>query len=141
MRYWAWRVARNFGPPADVQIFVRYHDPKTHARLRHSLGLQKGLLGMVNAFASRREAGANSFVIAHEILHTVGASDKYDPATNLPLYPIGYAEPEREPLLPQEVAEVMAGRIPLAAGKAKSVRSLNQALIGRQTAREIYWIE
>lgn len=141
MRYWAWRVARSVGPPADVQMFVRYHDPQSSARLQHSLGLQKGLLGMVNVYAGAREAGGSRFVIAHEILHTVGASDKYDRTTNLPLFPVGYAEPEREPLLPQEMAEIMAGRIPLAPGKAEQVRGLNRVLIGRQTAREIFWIE
>ena len=141
IRYWAWRVAREYGPPADIQMFVLYHDPAAHPRLGHSLGLQKGLLGMVNAFASRRAAGGNSLVITHELLHTVGASDKYDPATDLPLFPQGYAEPERQPLLPQELAEIMAGRIPIAPGKAVQARSLAQALIGRQTAREIYWVE
>ena len=54
--------------------------------------------------------GSNNVVIAHEILHTLGASDKYDPATRAPLFPIGYAEPEREPRFPQEFAEIMAGR-------------------------------
>ena len=29
----------------------------------------------------------NNVVIAHEILHTLGASDKYDPDTLAPLYP------------------------------------------------------
>ncbi len=141
IRYWAWQVARKYGPPADIQMFVLYHDPKSHVRLRHSLGLRKGLLGVVNAFASAREAGGNNLVIAHEMLHTVGASDKYDPATNLPLYPIGYAEPDKQPLLPQELAEIMAGRIPIAPGEAVQARSLGRALIGPQTAREIYWIK
>lgn len=141
IRYWAWRVARDVGPPADIQMFLLYFDPQGHPTLRHSLGLQKGLLGMVNLFAARRMAGTNRLVIAHELLHTVGASDKYDPVTDLPLYPIGYAEPDRQPLLPQELAEIMAGRIPITPGKAVQARSLAQALIGPQTAREIYWVE
>ncbi|HEB92563.1 MAG TPA: hypothetical protein ENI94_03670 [Gammaproteobacteria bacterium] len=141
IRYWAWRVARKYGPPADIQIFVLYHDPTVHPRLGHSLGLQKGLLGMVNAFASRRATGGNNLVITHELLHTVGARDKYDPTTNLPVFPQGYAEPDRQPLLPQELAEIMAGRTPTAPGKAVQARSLAQALIGQQTAREIHWIE
>ncbi len=141
IRYWAWRVAREAGPPADIQMFLLYFDPQAQPRLRHSLGLQKGLLGMANLFATRRMAGTNRLVIAHELLHTVGATDKYDPATNLPIYPTGYAEPDRQPLLPQKLAEIMAGRIPVAPGEAVQARSLAQALIGPQTAREIYWIE
>lgn len=141
IRYWAWRVARKFGPPADIQMFLLYYDPQDHSVLRHSLGLQKGLLGMVNLFATRRMAGTNRLIVAHELLHTVGASDKYDPATDLPLYPQGYAEPERQPRWPQELAEIMAGRIPLAPGEAVQARSLAQAVIGPRTALEIHWID
>lgn len=141
IRWWAWRVARKLGPPADIQMFLLYFDPQAHPRLRHSLGLQKGLLGMVNLFATRRMAGTNRLVIAHELLHTVGATDKYDPATDLPLYPQGYAEPDRQPLLPQALAEIMAGRIPVAPGEAAQARSLAQALIGPQTALEIRWLK
>jgi len=39
-------------------------------------------------------------VIAHELLHTVGATDKYDPATNESSLPEGYAEPDKIPLFP-----------------------------------------
>lgn len=141
MRFWAWRVAREHGPPADIQMFLVYHDPRRQAVLRHSVGLEKGLLGMANLFATRRMAPTNHLIVAHELLHTVGATDKYDPATDLPLYPIGYAEPERRPLLPQEMAEIMAGRIPVAPGEAVQAEGLAQALIGPQTAREIYWIK
>lgn len=141
MRFWAWRVAREYGPPANIQLFVRYHDPASHPRLAHSLGLQKGLTGMVNAFAGRRAMGGNHLIIAHELLHTVGASDKYDPASDLPRYPVGYAEPAREPLYPQEYAEIMAGRIPLGPRRAVQARSLSRALVGPWTALEIRWID
>ncbi len=141
IRWWAWRVAREQGPPADIQMFLLYFDPQGHPVLRHSLGLQKGLLGMVNLFATRRMAGTNRLVIAHELLHTVGATDKYDPATDLPVYPQGYAEPDRQPLLPQVLAEIMAGRIPVAPGEAVQARSLGQALIGPRTALEIRWLK
>ena len=49
-------------------------------------------------------------VIAHEFLHTVGATDKYDPATEQPQFPDGYGEPQRVPLVPTGEAEIMAGR-------------------------------
>ncbi|WP_455199340.1 hypothetical protein, partial [Kaarinaea lacus] len=97
MRYWAWGIKREHGPPADIQMFVLYHDPEKSPTLSHSLGLQKGLLGVVHAFATRRANGSNNMVIAHELLHTVGASDKYAIKTLLPIYPIGYAEPNKNP--------------------------------------------
>ena len=76
----------------------------------HSVGLQKGLVGVVHAFASDRMTATNNVVIAHEVLHTLGATDKYDPATLAPHYPAGYAEPDREPRHPQVFTEIMAGR-------------------------------
>jgi len=103
--------------------------------------LQKGLLGVVNTFASTQMEGENSVVIAHELLHTFGAADKYDLATNQPLFPDGYADPRADPLFPQSKAEIMAGRIPLSAARAETPQDLKQTLIGARTAREINWLK
>ena len=138
LRYWAWANDR-FDGPKDIQIFVRYFDPNKTTRVAHSLGLQKGMLGIVNAFSSNKQNAQNNFVIAHEILHTLGASDKYDLATNTPLYPIGYAEPNRNPLYPQKKAEIMGGRIPISESKSNMPTSLKYSLIGKETAVEIRW--
>jgi hypothetical protein len=108
--------------------------------LDNSLGLEKGMVGIVHAFAQRQMTPTNNVVITHEMLHLLGASDKYDPATNLPRYPEGYAEPERRPRHPQQWAEIMGGRIPLDAGRAEMPERLAQTLIGEQTAREINWL-
>jgi hypothetical protein len=141
MRFWARSVKSEYGPPSDIQMFVLYHDPKSNPTLAHSLGLQKGLLGVVHVFASRREAGGNNMVIAHELLHTVGATDKYEMKTLQPIYPIGYAEPDKKPLLPQDFAEIMAGRIPKSKTKAEQPINLGYVVIGEFTAREIRWIQ
>ncbi len=142
MRYWAWRTARAYaGPPSDIQVFVQYFDPEQTDRVAHSLGLQKGLIGVVNAFASRKHSGQNNVIIAHELLHTVGASDKYDPANNQPLYPQGYADPDQDPLYPQTHAEIMGGRIPLSENEADMPISLNKTLVGPETAAEINWLQ
>jgi len=140
LRYWAWRNDNFSGPQPDVQIFVAYYDPATHDSLRHSLGLQKGMIGVVNAYASRSMAQRNNVVIAHEFLHTLGASDKYDSSNNLPLYPEGYAEPDKSPLYPQRSAEIMAGRIPLSRSEAVMPASVLKLSVGSLTAREINWI-
>jgi hypothetical protein len=70
-RYWAWRVSEYDGPKPDVKLFVLYFDPETSPSLPHSIGLQKGLFGIVNAFADRELEGSNDTVIAHELLHTL----------------------------------------------------------------------
>ncbi len=118
-----------------------FHDPDEHAKLAHSLGLQKGFVGVVNAYADRKYDGRNNVVIAHEVLHTLGATDKYDPQTNQPYYPDGFAEPERSPLYPQKFAELMAGRIPLSKNDAKMPGKLTRTMIGRATATEIGWVK
>jgi len=139
-RFWAWRVPEHGdGPAPDVQLFVLYYDPATSPSLPHSVGLQKGLFGIVNAFADREMEGSNDTVIAHELLHTLGATDKYALDTNQPLHPIGFAEPDREPLYPQDFAELMGGRIPLSPTEAVTPVSLRQVVIGPQTALEIGW--
>ena len=140
MRYWAYKMD-NFEGPGDMQMFVVYHDPDTHNRLDHSFGLEKGMLGVSNAFAEDRMARKNNIVITHEMLHLLGASDKYDLATNQPLYPHGYAEPELQPLYPQAFAEIMGGRIPHSDNAASMPKNLTYTLVGEQTAREINWVE
>jgi hypothetical protein len=140
MRWWAYRHTDTAGPRTQVNMFVLYFDPASNARLDHSTGLQKGLIGRVNAFASRGMAQQNNVVIAHEFLHTLGATDKYDPVNNQPIYPDGYAAPDRVPLLPQKFAEIMAGRTPLSQTKAETPTSLELTLIGSKTAREINWL-
>lgn len=140
-RWWAYRKANETGPGPQVKLFVLYFDPALRNRLGHSTGLQKGLIGVVNAFASDQMAKENNVVIAHEFLHTLGATDKYDPATNQPLYPDGYAEPDLKPLHPQTLAEIMAGRVALSQARAETPRSLDFTVIGRKTAQEINWVQ
>ena len=106
----------------------------------HSVGMQKGLVGVVHAFAAAGMTRTNNVVIAHEILHTLGASDKYDPDTLAPLYPIGYAEPDRTPRFPQSFTEIMAGRYPVDARTFEMPESLDQVVVGDSTALEIRWI-
>lgn len=141
LRFWAMRHDTYDGPQPDARLFVLYHDPARQTVLRHSLGLEKGLIGVVNAYAGRTLASRNNLVISHEFLHTVGASDKYDPATSQPLYPDGFAEPNLQPLFPQKLAEVMGGRIPISETSAVMPRSMRSVRIGTRTAREIRWVD
>lgn len=140
MRYWALTHNNFDGPSPDIQMFVLYHDPARRKQLAHSLGLEKGLIGVVNAYAGKKMAARNNVVIAHEMLHTVGATDKYDLLTKLPVYPLGYADPNRLPLHPQRKAEIMAGRIPLSEGDAEMPSGLKSTIVGETTAIEIRWL-
>jgi hypothetical protein len=139
LRYWAWRNDTHNGPKPDVRLFVSYHDPALAQRLPHSTGLQKGLMGVVNAFAESGLEGSNNVVITHELLHTLGATDKYDLDGNLPLFPDGFADPDARPLYPQRRAEIMAGRIPISETRAEIAEGMKEVVIGAKTAREISW--
>lgn len=141
MRYWAWRNDHHEGPKPHVRLYVIYHDPARTDAVAHSVGLEKGLIGVIHAFASRRMAAQNSVIITHELMHTLGASDKYDLATNQPRHPEGYAEPDRSPRFPQEQAEIMGGRRPLSDSEADIPASLHDVVVGPTTAREINWIQ
>jgi hypothetical protein len=138
LRYW---VSRNndYPYPHSVQMFVLYFDPARSPTLAHSLGLQKGLIGVVNVFAVKSMKQQNHVIIAHELLHTVGASDKYDAVTNQPLYPVGYGDPDRQPRFPQRHAEIMAGRIATSESTFDEARRLKDVVIGATTAQEINW--
>lgn len=136
-RYWVYRHTPD--DAADIRVLALYHEAKKGRHLQHSLGLDKGLVAMVHAFAHSEQAAQNNIVIAHELLHTVGATDKYD-ADNQPVFPEGYADPDQSPLHPQTLAEIMAGRIPLAETEAKMADSLDDCVIGETTAREINWL-
>lgn len=138
MRWWAGSVtgAQDRIDP-DVRIFVRYHRSDLAIRLENSVGLQKGMVGIVNGYANRRHRGTNNVIIAHEFLHTLGATDKYSPYDGQPIGPDGLGEPDREPLYPQRVAEIMGGRIAVSEDDAIIPKSLKYAVIGGLTASEI----
>jgi hypothetical protein len=140
LRLYARRNSHPPGRPAPkIRIFVLFHDPTFTKAVPHSVGLQKGLVGVVHAFAEDEMTPTNNVVIAHEILHTLGATDKYNPETLEPLFPIGYAEPDRQPLLPQTLTEIMAGRYVAAPGQYEMPESLRETRVGPATALEIRW--
>lgn len=140
LRYWAWKNTPDNKSNTDrIRLYVLYHQTQDNQPLDHSLGLQKGLIGVIHAFADTRQNPQNAIIMSHEILHTVGASDKYG-YNNQPIYPEGYAKPEQKPLYPQRNAEIMAGRTPLSKIESKIPKSLRYVLVGKTTAEEINWL-
>lgn len=140
-KYFAWKNSRKVNVKPDIRLYLLYHNPKTSPRLSYSTALNKGRIGRVNLFGESSYHKQNQVIIAHELLHTLNATDKYDLDTTLPYYPDGYAEPEKIPLYPQEFAELMGGRIPISEDQAIIPKSLNYTIIGEKTAREIGWLK
>jgi hypothetical protein len=140
LRYYRWRaIATVERARPKIALFLLYHDPVRTPVLPQSLGLQRGLMGVVHLFAARSQSAQNAIVTAHELLHTFGATDKYAPDSEAPLFPQGFAEPGLVPRYPQRYAEIMAGRVPLAPGRQEMPDDLSQVRVGPATALEIGW--
>ena len=139
LRAWAWWNDTYKGPKPDVRLFVLYHDPAASPSLPHSTGLQKGLIGVVNAFAESDLEGSNNVVIAHELLHTLGRH--------------GQVRSQRESANLSRRLRQSSGEAACSAkargnhGRAHSDSEtvaetptrMTQVVIGAQTAREINW--
>ena len=139
-RYFAWKNSPKVAVKPKIRMYLMYYDPITNTRLSHSTALSKGRIGYVNLFGSQSYHKQNMVVLSHEMLHTLGATDKYDLSTTLPAYPEGFAEPNKSPRYPQDFAELMGGRVPVSETKADIPKSLAQTLIGDKTANEIGWL-
>lgn len=126
----------------DLTLFVYFYDPSDEERTRmfsrfDSLASRRSRIGIVFAPMSRQRRGRTCAVVAHELMHVLGASDKYDGARSI--FPGGYAEPDREPRYPQRKAEIMALGIPQSPEKELDVRELSDCVVGDATAAEINW--
>ncbi|HIP68704.1 MAG TPA: hypothetical protein EYH06_08955 [Chromatiales bacterium] len=140
MRWWAWQNDNYEGPNPDIKLFAEYHSQGSETG-HHSFGLKKGRISVARIYASKKYRAKNNVIIAHELLHTLGATDKYNLNTLQPDYPLGYAEPNKRPLFPQTKCELMAGRIPISQTEVQMPNSLKQCIVGKATAIEIRWVK
>ncbi len=138
-RWWAFRHTPDAHSLKRVRVFVVYQQGRPGEALAHSLGMAKGLMGLVNAFADDHQHEQNLIVIAHELLHTVGAEDKYN-ADGGPRWPEGYADPSLGQRRVQEDAEIMVGRRFGHQGLIMA-DSLQGVRLNEWTAREINWLD
>ena len=139
MRWLATRLRWQAAVSGDIIVFAVFHEPAQGMALDRSTALHKGFIAVAHLFADPEARPTNAIVLAHELLHTLRATDKYSLTTNAPAYPDGYAAPDARPLLPQTKAELMAGRIALDERHADMPRDLDEVVIGAATAREIGW--
>jgi hypothetical protein len=138
LRAWSWWMGfKNGFPHSQVKIYVLYHEPGRQG-LPHSLGLEPLRVGVVYTAAGDPAHAWTQVAVAHELFHTLGATDKYV-GNGQPTNPEGYADPDRIPLHPQTRCEVMAGHIALSPGTFRRPRGLDECLVGDVSAAEVKW--
>ncbi|MBL8195697.1 MAG: hypothetical protein JNM06_18040 [Blastocatellia bacterium] len=122
----------------DIKLYLYIYpaDKREDYEKQHSVGTTRGRFGVVFLPVGKQSTGRTLCLIAHEILHTVGASDKYD-ENHFTLFPDGYFEPTKR--YPQEFAEIMSLAFPLSPGKEKDAENLDLSRVGEKTAIEIGW--
>lgn len=140
-RFYAWKQHQSVDGSPSLTLYLNFYDPKQSRELKHSTALERGRIGSVNLFASPKQAAQNNVVLVHELLHGFGATDKYHLSNGEPIFPIGYAQANQQPLYPQTEAEIMGGRIPLSEHKSKMPSGLNETVIRILTAREVGWVK
>jgi hypothetical protein len=142
-----WRYLRKIdalaGPQvkhADMAIYVVTHAPTTEERTHvEGTSQQGGKVGIVQVELDAKMVDFALFVTAHELFHTLGAVDKYDPAGRT-LIPSGLGEPDLSPLYPQRYAEIMARNVVVGATEERPPDSLAELRVGPTTAKEIGWL-
>jgi len=141
---WRWTsgvdaVAHLDASSYDSRIYVVARPPASAQRqLIEGASQEGGRVGTVEVELDASMADFALFVAAHELFHTLGASDKYD-AAGRTLVPAGLAEPDLQPLYPQRFAEVMARNRPVAPGVEEPPVSLEELAVGPTTATEVGW--
>jgi hypothetical protein len=123
----------------DVTVFVFFYGEGRSAEFkdRRAVAAKRTRWGLVFCPMDPAQLPRSSALVAHEICHTLGATDKYDGEKCV--FPDGYANPGAVPLLPQSDAEIMALGIPLEALREAPVTGLLDCVVGSKTSEEMGW--
>jgi hypothetical protein len=126
--------------PDAIRLYVVLEPVRRRMRFVEGFGASGGDLGVVRAAVDSGTVDQALMAMGHELLHCLGATDKYDGEGHA-VEPEGLAEPQRVPPYPQAYAEIMVGEVPLQPGRGRLVESLAEMRIGPATALEIGWIK
>lgn len=134
--------ARAVYPPSsfDSGIYVAVRAPTNPDRqMVEGDSEDGGRVGTVRVDLDPSMVDFALFVVTHELLHTLGATDKYDSAGRV-VVPDGLADPGAVPRYPQRFAEVMTRGRPVSDTLEELPTSLDELAVGPATAREIGWL-
>ncbi len=122
----------------DATVYVVLSSAASQAQRVEGIGEAGGRRGLVYAEANAADLTLETVALAHELLHCLGATDKYD-ADGHAVVPAGLVAPQQVPLYPQPAGEVMAGEVATSESGGRAIRTLLEAQIGPATARELHW--
>jgi hypothetical protein len=122
----------------DARIYLVVRPGRAGTNTVEGGSQQGGRVGVVEVDLAEGMADFALFVAVHELMHTLGATDKYDERGH-PLVPAGLAEPDLEPRYPQRYAEIMARHRATGPDTDAPPDGLGELLVGDATAREIGW--
>lgn len=144
---YAWHLSRftsdidaRAGVPSrgfDARIYLVVRTPSQRGFVEGA-SQHGGHVGVALAELDESTVGLTAFVAAHELFHTLGATDRYGPDGRTSI-PDGLAEPDKQPLFPQRYVELMARNRPLDADRELPPESLDELRIGAKTATEVGW--
>jgi hypothetical protein len=122
----------------DTRLYVVVR-PASERALVEGQSEHGGRVGLALVELDAETVDTALLVAAHELFHTLGASDRYGPDGRA-LVPDGLVEPDRTPLYPQPFAEVMARNRPVSPTEEVRLESLSELGVGRATAAELGWL-
>jgi hypothetical protein len=112
----------------------------SHRPCRIPWACSKGQIGVVYAFAADWMTGANDVVIAHELLHTLGATDKYNAGDSIaalsPMVTATRGKPTVSAANCGTDGRAAHDRCPTSGSRPTD---LDEVVIGAATALEIRW--
>jgi hypothetical protein len=144
--YEKWRFLREIDDRAhlptgdfDSRVYLLASPPVSSKRARvEGESEQGGRVGLVGVELVDKVVDFALIVAAHELFHTLGATDKYDAQGNTSI-PAGLVEPDKVPRYPQDYVEIMARFRPTSATAGELPDTLADLAVGPVTAREIGW--
>lgn len=119
-----------------LRLYVVVEPPRNRSRFVEGFG--GGDIGVVRTAMDGTNIDQALLAMGHELLHCVGATDKYDDEGHA-IESVGLAEPSRSPRYPQRYAEIMVGEIAVEPGRGQIIDSLADVRVGPLTAQEVGW--
>jgi hypothetical protein len=116
-RFYAWKQHQSIRWFTEFNSIFEFYDPKQTRELNTQL--HWSVDDWFSQFICLSKTGrTNNVVLVHELLHGFGATDKYNLSNGEPIFPIGYAQADKQPSI-HKLKLKLWGRIPFQSIKVK----------------------